>query len=52
METNCAIHWIEIYPVDSAIRRFNNRGKINRYPVDTYFGNQLRYSLDKDLSTG
>ena len=26
METNCAIHWIEIYPVDSAIRRLNNRG--------------------------
>ena len=25
METNCAIHWIEIYPVDSAIRRLNNR---------------------------
>ena len=25
MGTNCAIHWIEIYPVDSAIRRLNNR---------------------------
>ena len=24
METNYAIHWIEIYPVDSAIRRLNN----------------------------
>ena len=28
METNCAIHWIEIYPVDSTIRRLNNRGQI------------------------
>ena len=28
METNCAIHWIEIYPVDSAIRRLNNRGLV------------------------
>ena len=28
METNCAIHWIEIYPVDSAIRRLNNRGQL------------------------
>ena len=24
METNYAIHWIEIYPVDSAIRCLNN----------------------------
>ena len=31
METNCAIHWIEIYPVDSAIRRLNNRGQKKRY---------------------
>ena len=26
MEINCAIHWKEIYPVNSAIRRLNNRG--------------------------
>ena len=26
-ENNCtAIHWIEIYPVDSAIQLLNNRG--------------------------
>ena len=30
METNnCTIHWIEIYPVDSAIRRLNNRGQVD-----------------------
>ena len=26
MEINYAIRWIVIYPVDSAIRRLNNRG--------------------------
>ena len=26
-ETNYTIHWIEIYPVDSAIQRLNNRGQ-------------------------
>ena len=30
METNCAIHWIEIYPVDSAIRRLNNLAQEDR----------------------
>ena len=25
-ETNCTIHWIEIYPVDSAIRLLSNWG--------------------------
>ena len=30
---------------DSAIHR------INCYPVDKYLGNQLRYPLDRDLST-
>ena len=25
--------------------------QIDRYPVDKYLGNQLRYSLDKDLSS-
>ena len=28
-ETNCAIHWIDFYPVDSAIQRLNNRGQVN-----------------------
>ena len=46
------IHWIVIYqaPVvqrlDSAIHR------INHYPADKYYGNQLRYPLDSDLSGG
>ena len=26
MEINYAIHWIEIYPMDSAIQRLNNQG--------------------------
>ena len=38
--------WIVIYPVDSAIHR------INHYPADEYYGNQLRYPLDRDLSGG
>ena len=32
--------------LDSAIHR------INRYPVGTYLGNQLRYPLDRDLFNG
>ena len=31
---------------DSAIHR------INHYPADKYYGNQLRYPLDSDLSGG
>ena len=27
MKTNCVIHWIVIYPVDSAIHLLNNRGR-------------------------
>ena len=46
MEINYAIQWIEIYPVDSAIQRLNNRGQINRYPVDKC------YPVDRDLSAG
>ena len=26
-ETNCIIHWIDFYPVDSAIQRLNNQGQ-------------------------
>ena len=46
-ETNCAIHWIEIYPVDSVIHLLNNWDLapvvqklnsaihwINHYPTD------------------
>ena len=32
--------------LDCAIHR------INHYPADKYYGNQLRYSVDRDLSTG
>ena len=43
-------HSDELAPVvqtlDSAIHR------INHYPVDNYYGNQLRYPLDSDLSGG
>ena len=28
-ETNCTIHWIEIYPVDSTIQHLKNRGQEN-----------------------
>ena len=35
-----------IQPLDSAIHR------INHYPADKYYGNQLRYPLDRDLSGG
>ena len=42
--------YLFIYPapivqtLDSAIHR------INHYPADKYYGNQLRYTLDSDLS--
>ena len=29
-KTNCAIHWIEIYPLVSVIQLFNNGGVVNR----------------------
>ena len=32
--------------LDCAIHR------INHYPADKYYGNQLRYSVDRELSTG
>ena len=35
-----------VQTLDSAILR------INHYPADKYYGNQLRYSLDSDLSFG
>ena len=35
-----------VQKLDSAIHR------IDRYPVDKYLGNQLRYTLDRDLSIG
>ena len=35
-----------VQKLDSAIHR------INHYPADTYYGKQLRYTLDSDLSAG
>ena len=35
-----------VQTLDSAIRR------INHYPVDKYYGNQLHYPVDKSLSAG
>ena len=35
-----------VQTLDSAIHR------INHYPADKYYGNQLRYPLDSDLSDG
>ena len=35
-----------VQKLDSAIHR------INHYPADTYYGKQLRYQLDSDLSAG
>ena len=49
-ERTVALRFVSQAPVvqklDSAIHR------INHYPVDAYYGNQLRYSLDSDLSAG
>ena len=35
-----------VQTLDSATHR------INHYPADKYYGNQLRYPLDRDLSDG
>ena len=35
-----------VQTLDSAIHR------INHYPADKYYGNQFRYPLDSDLSSG
>ena len=35
-----------VQTLDGAIHR------INHYPADKYYGNQLRYPLDSDLSGG
>ena len=37
-------------PVDQKMDRAIHR--INHYPADKYYGNQLRYPLDSDLSGG
>ena len=37
-ETNCAIHWIDFYPVDSAIQCLNNRGQVYKWIPALYCG--------------
>ena len=45
--SDSAIHRAPVVQtLDSAIHR------INHYPADKYYGNQLRYPLDSDLSPG
>ena len=41
-----------VYPVDSAIHRFNNQGQINPNPVDSAIGFPNTYPLDRGLSSG
>ena len=38
--------WLVVETFDSAIHR------INHYPADKYYRNQLHYPLDSDLSSG
>ena len=40
------VQTLVVQTLDSAIHR------INHYPVDKYYGNQLRYPLDSDLTGG
>ena len=46
------ICWMVIYPVDSAIRLFNNRGQINLYyaVLDSATGLLSTYPPDSDLT--
>ena len=59
------ISWLVIYPVDSPVQLWNNRGQvrvaqkvdnannqINHYPVDSSIGFPNTYPLDSDLSNG
>ena len=46
------IHWIVIYPVDSAIQRLNNRGQIKHYPLRSAISFPHTCSLDSDLPVG
>ena len=41
-----AVQATDVQMLDSAIHQ------INHYPADKYYGNQLRYLLDSDLSGG
>ena len=35
MKTNCVIHWIVIYPLNSAIQLLNNLGLINSFVISS-----------------
>ena len=42
-ETNCTIHWIEIYPLDSAIHLFNNWGQISTARISRSNDNEISF---------
>ena len=42
-ETNCTIHWVQIYPVDSAIPPLNKRGRGNRPPKITLIYDKKKF---------
>ena len=45
-ETNCAIHWIDFYPVDSAIQRLNNRGQMsNDFQLQIHAGQEAQATV-------
>ena len=42
-KTNCAIQWIEIYPIDSVIHLVNNWGQFNIFTSHRHFARVGRY---------
>ena len=46
------IHWILIYLAQVVQKLDSTIHQINHYSVDKYYGKQLRYPLDSDLSAG
>ena len=50
-QTNCAVHWIDFYPVDSAIQRLNNRGKV-KVPLVNQWNSKSRCSAPEVFSCG
>ena len=46
-ETNCVIHWIEIYSVDSAIQLLNNWGQIDRQTDRQTDGRKMERQTDR-----
>ena len=46
----CFLHPHDLAPVVQTLDSATHR--INHYPADKYYGNQIRYPLDSDLSSG